>query len=265
MRNKIFFLSVFLACVFYAQAQPNWKSKDFDKWDRQDVETILNNSDYVQNKEVRLQFEGRQTVAAGAYTPKIANSGGTISEGASRTRTNTVGQGGIQPAVDFTFTLRLRSSLAVRLALIRQNQLETDTSKMTAKELELFNRRQRGLYDCPACAENYVVTLTSASKENKNYDAVYTSFGNAQFNDIKRYIYLQNEKGEKRELVNFTAPKAPGEEAIFFFRRFDESGNPLFTRESKNIILNLTNNKVNTVTNYKFETAPLVVGGRVDF
>lgn len=265
MRSKFYLIFVFLACFVSANAQEDWKTKDFDKWNKQDVERILNNSDWVKNQEVRLQYEATQAVAAGSFTPKIVNSGGGISEGASRTVANTVGQGSIQPAVDFTFTMRLRSSLAIRLALIRKNQLETDTAKLSDEDLDLFNRRQRGLYDCPACAENYVVTLTSKSKENKNFDAVFTSFGNAQFNDIKRYIYLQNEKGEKRELVHFVAPKAPGDEAIFFFRRFDGKDRPLFTKESKYIILNLTNNKVNTVTNYKLEVAPLIVGDRVDF
>ncbi len=136
---------------------------------------------------------------------------------------------------------------------------------MSAKERELFNQRQKGLYDCPACLENYVLTLSSKSRENKGADAVYTAFGGDVFDNIKRYIYLQNDKGEKRELVYFTPPKSPGDEAVFFFRRFDDKNNLLFTKDSKYLILNLTNNQVNTATNFKIAIAPLIIGDKVQF
>src|SRR5205085_1223158 len=111
---------------------------------------------------------------------------------------------------DFTVTLRLRSSMAIRLALIREEQLQTDVKALNNDDLTLYNKRQKGLYECPACVENYVVTVTSRSKENKNYDAIYTLFASAKLEELKRFIYLQNEKGEKRELVHFTPPKVPG-------------------------------------------------------
>jgi hypothetical protein len=247
-----------------AVAQSDWKTKDFDKWDKTDVETILNKSEWSKSQEVRLQYETSQNVAAGSFTPATLPTG-IAGNGTGRGDVNTVNQGNIQPSVNFIFTLRLRSSLAVRLALIRKNQLETSVEKLSNEERELFNKRQRGLYECPACAENYVLTLSSKSSENKNFDAVFTSFNNARFDDIKRYIYLLNDKGEKRELVNFVAPKVPGDEAIFFFRRFDDKGNLLFTKDSKYMIFNVTKNEVNTITNFKIEIPPIYVVDHVDF
>jgi hypothetical protein len=259
MRSKmlpmviIFVFSAFSA----AMAQEDWKTKNFDRWDKKDVETILNNSSWVKNQEVRLQYEGILGSVAGATIADATTIPNAVT-------TATTGQ--VQPAVDFTFTLRLRSSMAIRLALVRKMQLENNPEKMSNAEFEIYKKKLVGLYECPACANNYVLTLTSSSKENKNFDAVYASFSRAQLNDIKRYIYLQNERGEKRELVNFVAPKAPGEEAVFFFPRLDEKGNPLFTTKSKQLIFNVTNNQVNTVTNFKVEIAPLIVGGdKVDF
>ncbi len=245
-------------------AQTDWKTKDFDKWDKNDVEKILNNSEFAKSQEVRLQYESTQNVAAGSFTPATlatGNSGG----GTARGTVNTVNQGAIQPAVSFVFTLRMRSSLAIRLAMIRKNQLETDVSKLTKEELELFNKRQVGLYECPACAGNYVLTLTSSSSENKNFDAVYSAFSNARLDDLKSYIYLMNDKGEKRELVNFVPPKRAGEEAIFFFPRFDEKGSPLFTTASKYFVFNVTKNDVNAVTNFRVDVAPMIVGDHVEF
>lgn len=262
--KRSFLILVILCLAQISFAQSDWKTKDFDKWDAADVDTILNKSEWIKNQEIRLAGAAARVAVAGAVTPKVSGVGG-VSEGASVGSLNSVNQGKIQPAIDFTFTLRLRSSMAIRLALIRKAQLESDTKKLSPAELDLYNKRLKGLYECPACAENYVVTVTSGSKENKNYDAVYTAFGGAQLEDIKRFIYLQNEKGEKRELVHFTTPKAPGSEAVFFFRRFDEKGLPLFTKDSRQLILNLTNNQVSLAFNFKMEIQPIVVGDKVDF
>jgi hypothetical protein len=269
MKNRlklVLIASVILSIAFSAEAQETWKTKDFDKWDAKDVETILNKSAWVRNNEVRIRRETTNQSVAGSFIPAVVSTGGSNSTGdAARTSVNTLNQGALQPAVDFTFTMRLRSSMAIRLALIRKNQLETDVSKLSEKDRAAFNQRQRGLYDCPGCIDHYVVTLTSKSKEGANIDAVYTTFGNAKIDEIKRYIYLQNENGEKRELVNFVAPKAPHEEAIFYFSRLDKDGNLLFTKENKHLILNFANNEVNSIVNFRFDIAPLVVGDRVDF
>jgi hypothetical protein len=268
MKRKAWLMTLLLSFnfVWVTNAQSDWKAKNFDQWDAKDVETILNKSDWVKKQEVRLQYEATSSAVAGARTPQVSSAGGgTSAADVVPNSVNSVNQGSIQPSVDFTFTLRLRSSLAVRLALIRKMQLETNVEKLSKEEFELYKKRQVGLYECPACAEHYVLTLTSSSKENKNFDAVFSTFSKAQFNDIKRYIYLQNDKGEKRELINFVPPKAPGEEAIFFFPRFDAENNLLFTKESKYLIFNVTNNSVNSTVNFKIEIAPIIIGDKVDF
>ena len=261
----VFGAIVLISSALAVLAQTDWKAKNFDQWDKNDVETILNNSAWAKSQELRLQFEGVQTVAAGSLSTEVSRAGGQSGGGAAKDEKNVINQGGIQPSVDFIFTLRLRSSLAIRLALIRKNQLETKTESLSKEELEIFNKRQRGLYECPACAENYVVTLSCKSKESKNFDAVYVAFSKAQLSDIKRYIVLQNDKGEKRELVFFTPPKSPNDEAIFFFQRFDRKGNPLITAASKQLRFIATNNSVNMNTNFVFDIAPMRVGDKVEF
>lgn len=255
MKKAVFILSLVCAFVAAAAAQEAWKVKNFDQWTKADVEDVLNKSAWVANQEIKIKFDGSRVAVAGAVLPGAGGLGDTMS----------IQQGAIAPPVDFTFTLRLRSSMAIRLALIRREQLETDVKKLSDKDFEIYKTRQKGLYECPACTDNYVITLTSASRENKNYDAVFTAFSRALFDQIKQYIYLQNEKGEKRELVNFVAPKAPGDEAIFFFRRNDDKGNPLFTKDSKQIIFNTTNNEVSNAVNFKIPIQPIIVGEKVDF
>jgi hypothetical protein len=263
-RSLVLILVLFSSgLALYGQA--DWKTKNFDQWDKQDVETILNNSAWAKSQELRIQYEGVSAIAAGSLSTEVSRAGGQTGIGAAKDERNLINKGGIQPTLDFIFTLRLRSSMAVRLAIIRKNQLETDTSKLSKEELDLFNKRQKGLYECPACVENYVVTLSSRTKENKNLDAVYTAFAKAQLNDLKRYVVLQNDRGEKRELVFFTPPKSPNDEAVFFFNRYDKKGNALFTNLSKQLRFIVTNNAVNMNTNFVFDIAPMVVGDKVTF
>ncbi len=266
MRFIRFFLSgmILLAAAVGVLGQTDWKSKNFDQWDKKDVEKILNDSEFAKSHEVRLQYEATQVAAAGSVTPGVL-AGGISGTGAGRGVANTISQGAIAPPISFIFTLRMRSSLAIRLAMIRKNELETDVEKMSPEEFEAFKKRQIGLFDCPACADNYVLTMTSYSRENKNFDAVYSAFSNARIDDLKGYIFLVNDKGEKRELANFVPPKRAGEEAIFFFPRLDENKQPLFTTASKYLIFNVTKNDVNAVTNFKVDIQPMIVGDHVEF
>lgn len=232
-------------------AQNDWKTKDFDKWSAKDVQTILNKSDWIQKQSLK--------VSSGSYLSRIA--GATTVAGEDYFTS----VGGVTSPIEVTITIRLRSSMAVRLALIRQLQIETDATKLTPEEKTAFLKKQRGLYDCPACAENYVVTVSSISIDDKQFDLVYNSFKNFKLEQFKNFINLQNEKGEKRELVHFVPPKSPAEEAQFFFKRFDEKGNPLLTKDSKFFLFRLEPFEVNSPANFKVEVKPLVVGENVDF
>jgi len=234
MKNKqsIFFSLIFILFLSVAAAaQDFWMTKSFIRWDKNEIEKMLGDSPWAQSQKVRVQIEGRTNAAAGSVVGNVS---------IAPTITTTVSNTTTAPSIDYTFTLRLRSAVPIRQALIRKNQL--GKQKLDKKELEQFEKRQNGILECPACQDNYILTLSAKSNENKNYDPIFEFFGKARFEDLKRYIILQNDHGEKRELVHFTPPKIAGDEAIFFFPRYDEKGNPLFKAESKELIFNVTNN-----------------------
>lgn len=219
---KITITILLLAVAVFAQN--DWKSKDFDKWDAKDVETILDKSDWVEK------------------------------------------QGFKSGSNEITMTVRLRSSMAIRLALIRQLQIEMSAKKdLTQEQKDAYLKRQKGLYDCPACVDNFVITISSVSKETKQYDHIYNYYRTTTIEQLKSRIYLQNEKGEKRELVHFVAPKTPGDEAQFFFKRFDEKGNVFLPTEGKYFLFRLEPDNLNSSMNFKIETKKLVIGEKVDF
>lgn len=201
-----------------------------------------------------MQFEKEKQTAAGSYS-------GVSSAAAAGSQMEVMSD----LPVDFVFTLRLRSASPVRQALVRLKQLEADSKKLNQKDIETFDAQIKGLLECPACAANYVVTLSSKSRNRPGADAVYATFKGGRLSDLQRFIFLANERGERRDLVHFVAPRAPGDDAIFFFPRLDEKGAPLLTPESKDLLINLSDKQVNSVSNFKIDVSKLVVNGKVEF
>ncbi|MDX6306706.1 MAG: hypothetical protein QOI77_3675 [Blastocatellia bacterium] len=247
----VFSLSIAASAAY---AQSVWTSKPFTQWSRSDAETVLNDSPWSSNQEVRMQFEKEKQTAAGSYS-------GVSSASAASSQTEVMSD----LPVDFIFTLRLRSALPVRQALVRLKQLESDSRKLSKKDLETFDTQIKGLLDCPACAGNYVITLSSKSRNRPGADAVYATFKGGRLSDLQRFVFLANERGERRDLVHFVAPKTPGDDAIFFFPRMDAKGAPLLTPESKQLLINLSDKQVNSVSNFRIDVSRLVMNGKVEF
>lgn len=252
-------LVTILSVVVFARVQEYWSAKPFDQWSKPEAERLLNDSPWARKQQVLIRYAERSTSVAGGTNPAEAQGGLLRSQG------NTALVAGARAPVDFVFTLRLRSALPVREALVRLKQIEAHYDQMPAQDRSVFDGKMKGLLDCPGCVNNYVLTLSSTSKENPGADAVYTTFAAAKLADIKRYITIANDRGEKRELIHFMPPRVPGDEATFFFSRLDDKEQPLLTRNSKQLLFNLTNNDVNMVANFKIDVATLLLNGEVAF
>jgi len=235
-------------------AQNELPQKTFQHWSRSEAEKILNNSPWAKQQEVRIKFDKETQTAAGSYS-------GISGAAAEQSKTEVTSQ---VPA-DFVFTLRLRSALPVRQAVVRLKELETNIEKMDPKDRIAFEAQVKGLLDCPACANNYVINLSSRSSSNPGADAVYSTFKGGRLADLQRYIYIANERGDRRQLIHFVPPKAPGDEAIFFFPRLDEKGALLLTLESKELLINLANNQADSITNFRIDATKLMLNGKVEF
>ncbi len=234
-------------------AQDKLPKKPFTQWSRSEAEAILNNRPWAIRNEVRIKFDKETQVAAGSYS-------GVSSAAAAQSQTEVTSQ----VPVDFIFTLRLRSALPVRQALVRLRQLQSDV-KMSDQERASYDARTKGLLECPACANNYVITLGSKSMNSPGADAVYTLFKGGRLADLQRYVYIANERGERRQLVHFVPPKASGDEATFYFPRLDDHGAPLLSPENKWLLINLTDNQINPITNFKVDVSSLMLNGKVEF
>lgn len=249
--SAVLVMGVLLGVVFAQSELPN---KPFPEWSKSEAEAVINNSPWAKQQELRIKFDKETQKAAGSYS-------GVSGAAAAQSQMEVTSQ----MPVDFVFTLRLRSALPVRQALVRLKAIETNVEKLTAQQRVAYDALMKGLLECPACAANYVVTLSSKSKNNPGADAVFATFKGGRLADLQRYVYIANERGERRSLVHFVPPKAPGEEAVFFFPRLDEKGAPLLTLDNKDLLINLTDNLANSITNFKIDVTKLVLNGKVEF
>jgi len=235
-------------------AQEQLPSKPYTQWSRGEAERILNDSAWAAKQELRIKFDKERQSAAGSYSGVSAASAAQAATEVSS-----------QVPVDFVFTLRLRSALPVRQALVRLRTLETDVEKMNQQQLAQFDKQTQGLLECPACTQNYVVTLSSKSRNNPGADAVFSVFKGGRLADLQRYVFIANERGERRPLIHFVPPKVPGDEATFFFPRLDDKGAPLLTADNKELLVNLSDNQPSSISNFKLDVSKLVLNGKVEF
>lgn len=180
-----------------AQTPPSnaWESKPVDKWDKKDVADILRDSAWSTTARIR----------PGAKTP-VGNITG-----------------------DHTAYVMLRSSLVVRLALVRSAQIEQNYDSMNAADQKKFDLANRSTLTCELCDKYYIVSVRAATDMLRNAVAI---------KGRSKEIYLSNEKGERRTLERFSPAPALMGEALFYFPRFDEKGQPLLTKDNTKLVFN---------------------------
>jgi hypothetical protein len=204
-----------------ASAQKDFE-KPLNKWGKDESLKIVQDSAWAKPYQ---STAGRSAAEAGTV---------------AREQRQSVYSGGSDPrsvSRDFgppPVTLRLHSSEVLRKATVRLQQLDVGYDKMSEEDQAKFDASRKGFLECAICKDYYVITLTKAAftKGGSVDEGVFQGMSLA---DLKGNVKLVNDKGEVRELVQFNAPKAAGDSAVFFFKRTDEAGNHLVTPETKEI------------------------------
>lgn len=234
--RRLFGAACLLALLVSLHAQEVWRQKPFEQWTKDDIIKVASDSPWAQVREVE------PTTAARIPTSWL-------------------------PAV----TVRLRSALPIRQALVRLRQLEAKYDKMNERDRAAFDEKTRGLLECPACADNYVVTLGPPVSKRQMKSGI-VALKNVILSQLEKRVYLANEKGERRELVHFIAPKHDEDEATFFFPRRDEQGRPLLSPDSKKLFFIFEAKNLRTgfgldpiPERTEFDVTKMMVDGRVEF
>ena len=219
------------APVSPAGAQGGWRGKPFLEWTKADAEDLLIESPWAQT---------------------VARSGSAI-------------RGTGVSAPDPALTVRLRSALPIRQAMLRLRQLREKYDQMSDKKKAEFDEKNAPLIECPACADSYVVAVLPPPGGRLNLPNTFISTPPEKF---KRYVYLSDEHGTTRALVHYAPPKTLSTEAVFFFDRFDEKGNPLITPSSKKLVLNIGPEVLGgdtALNRFEFNVSKMLIEGKVGF
>jgi len=241
MRFKLFLIAsmVFtLSTSAPAQGQKYWETKPYQQWTLREVTQFLEESPWAQTQ---------LTIVPGA------------------------------PGSSFIATMRLRSALIVRQALLREKQLQMNYDKFTVADKTRFDNETKTFLECSDCEQYYLVTIKSplmpvSTTPNEQpvmaFDIV-SVLKKLSVQDLKPYITLRSDKGEVRELVGFVPPKEEGADAMFVFPRFDNQQRPLLTTSNRQLSFKidekLFDGRAVPLKSFTFDVRRLTVNGRVVF
>jgi hypothetical protein len=220
-------VTLVFAATVSAQTE-SWQSKPYTQWTKDEAKKVLNDSPWAQRIERTTDTPLTQSSNAGQFLSKA-------------------------------YTVRLRSALFVRQALLRLRQLEEKYDQMSDKKKAEFDEKNKPLVECPACADNYVVALLPPPSA----DARTTTL-----DKMKLFVHLVDERGRERQLVHFSPTKVTGQEIVFFFPRLDDKGEPLITPSSKKVSLTIDTSVIGmdaVVWHFDFDVSKMTFNGKIDF
>jgi hypothetical protein len=208
---------IFFVCIFSIAAtvfgQKNLE-KPYQKWTKEEASKTLSSSPWTQ----QYRLSGDLPEAA---EQQLRRDQSSVSER-------------VTPAYNLDtapLQIRLHSALPVRQALVRLRQIQNEYDKMSDDQKKKFDDSTSILLNCAICADYYVVTMMKLKTASK--DVADGLFQQMKVEDFKGKVWLANDKGERRELAQFTPAKGAGDMSIFFFKRTDDSGKALITHENK--------------------------------
>jgi hypothetical protein len=127
-------------------------------------------------------------------------------------------------------TFRLHSALPMRLAAIRKLQLNQQYDSMDEKRKAEFDKKYRDVLECALCEKYYIVAFGGEDS--------LTLRSSGRIQRRSGSIYLSNEKGERRTLARFIPQKDQAGEALFYFPRNNDKGEPLLTPKNTTVTFN---------------------------
>jgi len=255
------FVCVFcFSAMVFGQNNEKTLQKPYQKWSQEEALKI------VSAKPFADQYQSEKSNNEVAQQQQRREQADTFLGGNQRGRTID----GVQAALPIV--IRLHSALPVRQAQVRMRQIQAGYDKMSEDDRKKFDETQKVFLECAICKDYYVVTIIKF--KDSSATAIDTGiFQTMKLEDFKGKVWLVNDKDEKRELVQFTAPKKAGEPAVFYFKRTDEKGNLLLSTENKSLKFVFSNDLVNDDNQYsylipkhfEFSVSKLIMDNKVEF
>lgn len=232
--------------------------KSYKEWNKEEVQKILTDFPWAN------EYQSERGLDANAQLRQAREQADTNISGSNR---GNLGAQGVPPPV----VVRLFSAMPIRQAFVRLQQIEVGYDKMNSDDKAKFDASKESFLECKICKDYYVVTLTKFKDAGTSVNNGI--FQTLKLSDIKGKIWLENDKGERRELTEFTPPKSEIDKATFFFKRTDETGKPFFTASDKLVKLMFSNDLRDDTSEYslliprlfEFKVSKMVVDGQLVF
>jgi hypothetical protein len=254
--------ALFVLAVSGASLGQKLWEKPPEKWSKDDVMNIVNSSPWaVTHLSTEGQARTSMTDIARGQRDTV-NSGGSGASAGSRVR-----DAGPAPVV-----FRLHSGDPIRQAINRGRQIAAGYDKRNEAGKREFDQASKGFLECAICREYYVISATKAT-DSTGQQTEEGIFQNLTLPDLKANVWLVTDKGEKREIYQFTPPKRSGESAYMFFARKDEQGNVLISPENKSFSLVFNNGFFSAANPYApfvprsvaFTVSKITIGDKIAF
>lgn len=264
MNTKIswgFFIFVLFSMSGIASAQKIWE-KPYEKWSRDDALQIVSSSPWA------VTYQSRESVAASSARQASRDMRDSANSGGNGDFAGSFGRFGSLPPV----VARLHSGLPIRRAITRGRQLAAGYDKMDDTKKKEFDASSKGFLECAICQNYYVISLTTVP-DSLSQTIAEAIFSGSTLKDLKGDVFLVNDKGEERELVQLTPPKRPSDSAYLFFARKDDKGGVLIKPDTKVFKLVFKNGFFNATNRYapmvprsfEFNASKLMVGSELMF
>ena len=195
-----------MMCMALPASAQEWKRKPYTEWSLSEVVRILSDSPWAQTQvEYANLFHG-------------------------------------VPTSTYSVTIRLRSALPIRQALLRQKQILMNYQRFRAADKKRFDEETRTFVECSDCRDYYIVTLVShmpsnteppLSQKREVWFDIVDALKHFKIEDLKSKVYLANDKGERRDIVRFIPAKGDRREVMFVFARRNDQGKTLITPDNK--------------------------------
>jgi hypothetical protein len=242
LKIKLLLLLVcFSSTLFVAapsHAQEVWEKKPYQEWSLKESLKILTDSPWAQTND-----GFKDAVAGDNIRDRLAARNDPYPSG-------------------MAISIRLRSSLLIRQAFVRQKQLTIKYDKMKPADKEKFDAEVKEFLECPECGSYYIVTLDSRfHKMRRDIDPAKFSLA-----ALQEQTFLLNDKEQWRPCIHV---REENQELLFFFKRLDENEKSLITPENKFFGFTMTgtvkDGQLLAGASFVFEVSTITVNGEIAF
>ncbi len=127
-----------------------------------------------------------------------------------------------------------------------------------------IDAENRSVLECSRCTDQYVVTVSPGPGSSHS---VPMRFQSMPFAQLKLYVYIKNEKGEKRELVDFVKPGSWDGDSMFIFARLNSKGEPLISPANHTLIISFEPRLFGafppSLSRFEFDVGKMMIDGKL--